>query len=135
PTALYGLFEVFAAVAVTWSQLTGEAAPARRIAARIVARDRAVFASPLGTPIQPQAALDEVPRSDLVIVTDLALPGDAEPRGRWPAETAWVRAQHAAGATLCSICTGSLFLAGTGLLDGLEATTHWSATGLFASCF
>ncbi len=32
-----------------------------------------------------------------------------------------------------SVCTGSLLLGGAGLLDGLDATTHWSATELLES--
>ncbi|MCV9997882.1 GlxA family transcriptional regulator [Pararhizobium sp. YC-54] len=38
----------------------------------------------------------------------------------------WVRAQHAAGTTICSICGGAYLLAETGLLAGRLATTHWS---------
>lgn len=38
----------------------------------------------------------------------------------------WVRAAHASGAMVTSVCTGALVLAAAGLLDGLEATTHWA---------
>lgn len=32
-----------------------------------------------------------------------------------------------------SVCTGSLLLAAAGLLNGLEATTHWNAFDLLTS--
>ncbi len=38
----------------------------------------------------------------------------------------WIRERYPRAARLASICTGSMILAETGLLDGLEATTHWS---------
>jgi transcriptional regulator GlxA family with amidase domain len=40
---------------------------------------------------------------------------------------AWIRRVHATTRWTTSVCTGSLLLGAAGLLDGLEATTHWSA--------
>lgn len=37
----------------------------------------------------------------------------------------WLNRQHRQGSTLCSLVTGSYFLAEAGLLDGRDATTHW----------
>lgn len=37
----------------------------------------------------------------------------------------WLQQQSQQGATICSITTGSYFLAQAGLLDGRSATTHW----------
>ncbi|WP_316977987.1 DJ-1/PfpI family protein [Shumkonia mesophila] len=38
----------------------------------------------------------------------------------------WIKAQHAKGAKIVSICNGTLTLAAAGLLDGRRATAHWS---------
>jgi transcriptional regulator GlxA family with amidase domain len=43
---------------------------------------------------------------------------------------AWVRGAHEGSRYTTSVCTGSLVLGAAGLLDGLEATTHWAAMDL-----
>jgi len=135
PTALFGLFEVLSSAGVTWSVLTGEDAECPRLQPCIVAEKMSSFRSPVGIPITPQATLSDTAMTDVVIVTDLDLTGRADPRGRWPAAVAWIRDQFASGAVVCSVCTGSVLLAEAGLLDELEATTHWSATSLFEACY
>jgi putative intracellular protease/amidase len=37
----------------------------------------------------------------------------------------WLRGAHEASQWTTSVCTGSLVLGAAGILDGLEATTHW----------
>jgi transcriptional regulator GlxA family with amidase domain len=135
PTALYGLHEVFSAVGVAWTELTGERSDAPRLDARILSVDGQRLTSPVGVQIVPQDRLEDGQRFDVLIVTDLALGPEADPRGRWPREAAWVRRQFEAGAVACSVCTGAVLLAEAGLLDGREATTHWSAAGLFERCY
>lgn len=135
PLALYGLYEVFASVGVTWPLLTGETGEGPKFDVRIVSTDGRDFRCAMGTPISPDAGIGDVARTDIVLIADLSLPPDADPRGRWPSVTQWIRDQWERGATVGTVCTGSLMLADAGLLDGGEATTHWSAAGLFAEYF
>jgi putative intracellular protease/amidase len=70
------------------------------------------------------AALDDVPAPDVVVVPggigcrQLLEPGPMHD---------WLRSAHETTRFTTSVCTGSLILAAAGLLDGLEAATHWSA--------
>lgn len=52
-----------------------------------------------------------------------------------PAVAAWLRARHAAGAVLASVCAGAFLLADLGVLDGRAATTHWTYAGPLAARF
>ncbi|WP_366554486.1 GlxA family transcriptional regulator [Aquibaculum sediminis] len=132
PAVLYCLHELFGCVGRTWQSVTGEPEDvACRFAPHLVSHSGRPQRSPAGLLIAVEAALDEGPPPDIVIVTDLGMSNDAHPRGRWQEEAAWLRRRHEAGAVICSVCSGALFLAEAGLLDGLEATTHWAATGLF----
>ena len=59
---------------------------------------------------------------DLVVV-----PGLTKPTGspEAPLRT-WVTRQHDDGARVLGVCSGAMVLAATGMLDGLDATSHWS---------
>ena len=38
----------------------------------------------------------------------------------------WLRAVHPTTTWTTSVCTGAIYLAAAGILDGLDATTHWA---------
>lgn len=135
PAALYGLYEVFSLAGITWPQITGEGEPEVLFDVKIVSGDGKPFTCAMGTPIAPHAAIGDIARTDVIIVADLALTPDMELRTRWPAMCRWLREQYERGAIVCSVCTGTTLLAASGLLDDVEATTHWSACGILRAGF
>lgn len=74
--------------------------------------------------LHADASLDEIDSADILLV-----PGGWGTRAltRDKEVLAWVRAIHETTQWTTSVCTGSLVLAAAGLLDGLDATTHWAA--------
>lgn len=81
--------------------------------------------------LEPDDGLDRLAGAGTVIV-----PGWADVDADPPADLVEaVRAAHAAGARVASLCTGAFVLAAAGLLDGLRATTHWAHTGVLAARF
>jgi putative intracellular protease/amidase len=67
-------------------------------------------------------SIDELPNPEIVLV-----PGGYGTRGLLEDERilGWLRRAHETSEWTTSVCTGSLLLAAAGILDGLEATTHW----------
>ena len=74
--------------------------------------------------VAADAAFAELAEPDVLVVPGgvgaRALLDDRELRD-------WLRHAHEHTTLTTSVCTGSLLLAAAGLLDGLTATTHWSA--------
>jgi putative intracellular protease/amidase len=69
-------------------------------------------------------ALNELPHPEVIVV-----PGGYGTRALMEDEPFldWLRAAHETSQWTTSVCTGSLLLAAAGILDGLEATSHWLA--------
>jgi putative intracellular protease/amidase len=87
-----------------------------------------VTAEPGGLTLLAQVATSEIDACDVLVV-----PGG--PRSRVAANAGladWVRRVHPSTQWTTSVCTGADILGLAGVLQGLEATTHWSATGRLA---
>jgi transcriptional regulator GlxA family with amidase domain len=65
-------------------------------------------------------SFDDVAAPDLVVV-----PGGLGDTELQPALVDWLRAVHPTTTWTTSVCTGAIYLAAAGILDGLDATTHW----------
>ncbi|WP_299195985.1 helix-turn-helix domain-containing protein [uncultured Amphritea sp.] len=52
-----------------------------------------------------------------------------------PILSEWLKAMHASGVLLCSVCAGAFILAQTGLLNQRAATTHWMLAEQLAQRF
>ncbi|RIV25057.1 DJ-1/PfpI family protein [Fibrisoma montanum] len=119
-----GPFEVFG--------VAGHYAGQRPFTVFTVAERTPVYARN-GLVVQPTYLLTDHPPADLILI-----PGgggyhpDGTPYGSRremdnPAVLTWVRRTAETAELVLSVCTGALILAKTGLLDGLSATTHFSA--------
>ena len=72
--------------------------------------------------ITADARLEDVPNPEIVLV-----PGGFGTRDLLEDERmlSWLRGAHETSRWTTSVCTGSLLLGAAGILDGLQATTHW----------
>ena len=70
------------------------------------------------------ATYDDIPTPDVIVV-----PGGVGTRQLMDPNPIhdWLRSAHETTQFTTSVCTGSIVLAAAGLLQGMEATTHWSA--------
>lgn len=82
--------------------------------------------------IQCDALIREIPAPDLIYVP--AMDGDWDRvLGENRPYLDWIRECHDRGTLVATACTGAVFLAEAGLLDGRQATTHWRFATFLAS--
>jgi transcriptional regulator GlxA family with amidase domain len=72
--------------------------------------------------LSAELGFDDVPEPEIVVV-----PGGIGSRAAAEDEQVldWIRRAHETSRYTTSVCTGALILSAAGVLDGLEATTHW----------
>lgn len=71
-------------------------------------------------PLMATATFAEVTAPDIVVVPG-ELFADRDDR-----VVRWLRQVHPTTTWTTAVCTGSLYLAAAGILDGVDATTHWA---------
>ena len=74
--------------------------------------------------IVTQRSIEHIPSPDILLVP--GGPGD-EAAAADQRVLEWLLRAHQSTKWTTSVCTGSIILAAAGLLDGLEATTHWAS--------
>lgn len=80
--------------------------------------------------LMPELTLQELPNPEILLI-----PGSTEGFKAVMADQTvldWIRTAALTTQWTTSVCTGSLILGAAGLLQGLEATTHWAAASVLA---
>jgi transcriptional regulator GlxA family with amidase domain len=81
--------------------------------------------------LRVDATFADVPRPDVLLVPGGPAAGQYAAAGHPIVD--WIRQAHPHTVWTTSVCTGALLLGAAGLLDGVPATTHWSAYEELAS--
>lgn len=84
--------------------------------------------------VKPHCYITDIAKTDLVIIPSVNHHFKAAIRENAPL-IGWIENQYKAGAAIASICTGAFLLASTGLLDGKNCSTHWTAADEFRRMF
>lgn len=132
---LFGIKGVLESVGPVWGFVTGEAGENQHFDVAIVAATTTPFGCAGGALVPADSTFAGNRSYDIVVVSDLTIPPDADPRGGWPEVAPWIAERHAEGAVIASVCSGAVLLAEAGLLDGLEATTHWAYAAGYARAY
>lgn len=132
-TPIHGLYETLTLVEAVAAH--GKRDGTRLFDVEVVGPERGIFPSACGLPIEAHRSFAEVERTDLVLMASMLLQNQEWAIGTHPEAVAWLSRMHRHGAELGSACAGALLLAETGLIDGLEATTHWAFARTFRRNF
>ena len=126
-TAL-GPMEVFRHAGSLWNVLTGTT-PAPRFRVTTASADGGPVRCDGGIQIQPNVALKDVRKTDLIFVPTTGLNIDDVERNA--SIVPWLKRRSTRGVAIASVCSGVGLVAAAGLLDGKRATTHWGLAERF----
>ncbi len=119
------IMDLLAAVGQLWESLHGQTPQLPRFLPRLLSVDGKPYRDYHGIVIQPHGALADHPMPDIVVIPELT----SDPWNPLPPSYGevfdWIRSAYDGGALVASLCSGSMLLSETGLLDGQEATSHW----------
>ncbi|MFJ2987550.1 DJ-1/PfpI family protein [Collimonas sp. NPDC087041] len=116
-----GPYEVFSTASRVHGRGNGGAGAGSLFRCFLVAPDMRPVRARGGMKVLPDCVL--LPSSELDVL--LVPGGDVSVIVNNDAVIAWIAAQSGSAMITASVCTGAFLLAKAGLLDGLDATTHW----------
>ncbi len=130
-SSITGTMDIFSQAGLTWNTITG-IEPRPFFEVEVVSREGRPVNCLNRLKINSHGPAEEVEKTDVIILSSIF---DFSTLDSDKALLPWLKHHHENGTTIAAICTGSFFLARTGLLDGKTATTHWGFANEFKSMY
>ncbi|WP_404364053.1 GlxA family transcriptional regulator [Marinobacter sp.] len=128
-STITGMIDLFQMAGVTWARIQGQE-PEQCFSVRLLTVDGEPCHCINGLTLPAHGSLDDGAPGELVLVPTIGGP-ILSTLARCSREMTWLSDQVDRGTNIASNCTGAFLLAEAGLLDGMEATTHWGFSDLF----
>lgn len=123
---LFCMKDILGSVGNVWSAVTGEDEISVGFDVKTVSIANGNDECYGGIPIIIDDEITKNTSYDVVIIPDFMVNNDVAFSNAWREYADWLTRRHKDGSIVCSVCTGSALLAYSGLLDGKQATSHWS---------
>lgn len=130
-SSVFGLYDTLVAAGRDWEHLVSGEEPVPVFDVSLVGPDIHGFRCGSGVWIAPDLAFDDADDADIVIVPGLTISPHHRPDPDQHPCLSWLAKRDSAKTRIVSACTGAVYLAEIGILDGVEATTHWAWEDLF----
>ena len=129
-STVYGMCDLIASAGRDWSLLTKGVIGQPCFSVTIASMDGKELSVINNGWVKPHRSLDASYQPDVVCILELFVDLKLGMKGRYVQEIEWLKAYWARGGVIATACSGVLLLAESGLLEGLDATTHWATSGL-----
>lgn len=122
---LFGMYDLFKSVQRDWHLLQHGVPGEGVYEPRLVGRETGFATICNGIRVEVEAEINAEQPPDIICLPDLFIAPDEPVAGRFEQELAWLQACYEKGTLLAAACSGTLLLAEAGLLNNMDATSHW----------
>lgn len=134
-SSLFGLYDTLSGAGQAWETFVTGESPAPVFDITIISHDQKHFRCAGGTQIHPDKGIKDVTELDLLVVPGMSVSALQPPNTIDNEDIEWVKGQYEKVTRVVAACSGAVYLAEIGLLDGVEATTHWAYKNLFQNFY
>ena len=131
PSSLFGLYDALSGAGQAWEVFVTGESPTPIFDVKIIGSSDKSFQCASGTQITPDISIGSTPDIDLIVVPGMNVSAIEPLESIENMSRDWIWSQHESGTRVVAACSGAVYLAAIGLLDGTEVTTHWAYSDLF----